>query len=319
MKPPTLQLLDRWEPYGKNAGHGDRRDVETAASGRSRGRARGPPFAPLHTERTKGRLSCPSSVVCIAVPCFQAARPRFLLVFVTATSAQNVRPPRSAGSDLGLPDGWTTNAPRDEVRPALSFEPNGGPKKTGSFVVVHDGREGLDGWFQKSFPVTGGEYYRFRAVRKTVDVSVPRRSALVRVLWRDKAGNGVSADVPEEQVKQWRNVPSAEPEHPVDGATDANGWTTVSGVYRASDAWRRGPWSSCTCNGLPAGAWSGARWNLRRPLYRRAARCGWRRCTTNPVASRRERTAKSSLPCWPRPPPRRPILSCWEKRFPRWA
>jgi predicted amidohydrolase len=43
----------------------------------------------------------------------------------------------------------------------------------------------------------------------------------------------VSADVPERQVKELGHVPSAEPEYPADGATDAQGWTTVSGVYRA--------------------------------------------------------------------------------------
>ena len=28
-------------------------------------------------------------------------------------------------------------------------------------------------------------------------------------------------------------MPSAEPDYPTDGATDSEGWTTVSGVYRA--------------------------------------------------------------------------------------
>ena len=97
-----------------------------------------------------------------------------------------------------LPDGWQTVAPRDEIRPAFSFEPKGGPKHAGSLVVTHDHRDGLDGWFQKSFAVSGGEFYRFHAVRKTQNVSVPRRSALVRVLWQNEAGHMVSADVPEQ-------------------------------------------------------------------------------------------------------------------------
>ncbi|MHB8866697.1 MAG: carbon-nitrogen hydrolase family protein, partial [Pirellulaceae bacterium] len=131
------------------------------------------------------------------------------------------------------PDGWQTVAPREEIRPAFSFDPTGGPKNAGSMVVTHDDREGLDGWFQKSFAVSGGECYRFQAVRKTRNVSVPRRSALVRVLWQDDAGHMVSADVPERQIKELGHVPSAEPEYPADGATDAQGWTMVSGVYRA--------------------------------------------------------------------------------------
>ncbi len=131
------------------------------------------------------------------------------------------------------PEGWQTAAPREEIRPAFSFEPKGGPNHRGSFVIEHDAREGLDGWFQKSFTVTGGEFYRFQAVRKTRDVREPRRSALVRVLWSDAAGRMVSADVPEAQTKELGHLPSAEPEYPADGVTDARGWTTASGVYRA--------------------------------------------------------------------------------------
>ena len=65
------------------------------------------------------------------------------------------------------PEGWQTVAPRDEIRPAFSFEPGGGPKQAGSFVVTRDQRDGLDGWFQKSFAVSGGECYRFQAVRQS--------------------------------------------------------------------------------------------------------------------------------------------------------
>ena len=132
-----------------------------------------------------------------------------------------------------LPDGWAAVSPRDEIRPEFSFEPNGGAKQAGSFVITHDRREGLDGWIQKSFAVTGGEFYRVSALRKTHDVAVPRHSALMRVLWRDDADKPVRADAPAGSEAGGRPLFSAEPEHPADGATDAQGWTTVSGVYRA--------------------------------------------------------------------------------------
>ena len=135
-------------------------------------------------------------------------------------------------SDSPLPIGWVASSPRDEIRPEFSYEPNGGPTGSGCFVIEHDSREGLDGWFQKEFPVTGGEYVQFQALRKLASVAVPRRSALVRVLWKNDAGKMVSADVPDEQLKELGHVPSAEPEHPVDGATDDKGWTTVQGIYR---------------------------------------------------------------------------------------
>ncbi len=138
-----------------------------------------------------------------------------------------------ARAEEAWPEGWQSASPREEIRPAFSFEPEGGPKGAGSWVVTHDGREGLDGWFQKAFTVAGGECYRFHAVRKTFNVSVPRRSATVRVLWQDESGRKVSADVPERQRQALGHVPSAEPDYPADGATGPEGWTTVSGVYRA--------------------------------------------------------------------------------------
>jgi len=131
-----------------------------------------------------------------------------------------------------LPAGWSAQSPRDEIRPAFSYQLRGGPHQNGSFIIEHDRREGLDGWVQKTFPVQGGEYVRFQAVRKLTNVAVPRRSALVRVLWKNDAGKMVSADVPATQVQEWGHTPSAEPEHPADGPTDASGWTAVTGVYR---------------------------------------------------------------------------------------
>ena len=132
-----------------------------------------------------------------------------------------------------LPDGWATASPRDEIRPQFAFEPKGGSKGASRFVITHDGREGLDGWIQKSFPVSGGEFHRVSALRKTHNVAVPRHSALVRVLWRDDADKPVRADAPVGTETGGRPLSSAEPEHPADGATDAQGWTPVSGVYRA--------------------------------------------------------------------------------------
>ncbi len=155
-------------------------------------------------------------------------------IAMLASSLLSGDPPRMPTSPPGeaLPPGWIALSPRDEIRPAFSYDPDGGPRQNGGFVIAHDPREGLDGWFQKSFPVSGDEWVRFRAVRKTEGVAGPRRSALVRVLWQDDAGKRVSADVPESRAKELGHTPTAEPEHPADGATDGKGWTTVEGVYR---------------------------------------------------------------------------------------
>lgn len=139
--------------------------------------------------------------------------------------------PRAKNSPM--PPGWAAMAPREEIRPTFSFNPKGGPENAGSFIIRHDERDGLDGWFQKSFAVTGGEFYRFHAVRKCAGVAAPRRSALARVVWQDEKGSMVPADVSIAQAKNLGHIPSAEPEHPTDGATDSQGWVTVNGIYRA--------------------------------------------------------------------------------------
>jgi len=130
-------------------------------------------------------------------------------------------------------DGWQAFAPRDEIRPAFSHEPGGGPERTGRLIITHDQRQGLDGWFQKSFPVSGGDSYRFQVQRKISGVTLPRQSCLVRISWEDDAGRMVNADAPPEHADPKLPLPSAEPEYPGDGATDARGWTTVGGVYRS--------------------------------------------------------------------------------------
>lgn len=123
--------------------------------------------------------------------------------------------------------GWTSESPRDEIRPRFSTD------SQGSLVITHDQREGLDGWFQKSFPVQGGDFYRFQARRKITNVTRPRQSCLVRISWQDKEGKMVHIDERPEQADPKLPMPSAEPEYPTDGATDARGWTTVGGIYKS--------------------------------------------------------------------------------------
>jgi predicted amidohydrolase len=60
-----------------------------------------------------------------------------------------------------------------------------------------------------------------------------RRAAVARVLWQDAKGKPVNQDDPSPATYRPGVAPRAEPEYPLDGATDALGWTAVSGVYRA--------------------------------------------------------------------------------------
>jgi predicted amidohydrolase len=142
-------------------------------------------------------------------------------------------------SGNGLPPGWTTAAPREEIRPAFRYDATGGRGGRGAFIIESDSREGLHGYWQKAFPVEGGKHYRFSAVRRVEHVALPRRSVVVRLLWRDAAGRPVPYDAPVITRYLSTPTPRAEPEYPPDGATDSEGWTEVAGTYRAPSAARQ--------------------------------------------------------------------------------
>src|SRR5438552_620325 len=64
-------------------------------------------------------------------------------------------------------DGWLPLSLRDEIRPLFRVEPAGGRNSNSVLVIEHDAREGLDGFWMKTFPVSGGQFYRFQAFRRT--------------------------------------------------------------------------------------------------------------------------------------------------------
>jgi predicted amidohydrolase len=131
------------------------------------------------------------------------------------------------------PAGWQTGAPREEIQPAFSFDAKSGLDGKGSFIIRTDSREGLHGFWSRAFPVTGGQHYRFSAARKIENVTSPRRSVVARVLWQNDAGKSVLTDEPLVSTVLPGFARTAEPEYPADKETDANGWTEVSGIYRA--------------------------------------------------------------------------------------
>jgi predicted amidohydrolase len=148
--------------------------------------------------------------------------------FATAAAGDN-RAPLSEK----IPAGWQTAAPREEIRPQFSFNPKGGLDGKGSFIIQADAREGLDGYWTKTFLVTGGQYYRFNAFRNVEHVASPRRSTVSRLLWQDETGRSVLTEEPVVSDVLAGLAHTAEAEYPADNATGANGWTEVSGVYRA--------------------------------------------------------------------------------------
>ena len=156
-------------------------------------------------------------------------RSQFLLVgFVCLLTCGT----RAAEKSPAAPPGWTTVVQREEIGPQFSFNPTGGPDGQGSLVTRSDTRDGLTGYWKKMFPVQGAKSYKFFAWRKTDNVSSPRRTGVVRVLWQDDAGNPVSHDEPSPASFRPGSIPRAEPEYPLDKQTNSAGWTEVSDIYR---------------------------------------------------------------------------------------
>ncbi len=146
-----------------------------------------------------------------------------LLTLCAGLSLQSAEPPA----------GWTTASPREEIKPAFSYDPQGGPKHEGSFIIESDAQEGRLGHWTKTFPITGGQHYHFQVLRKISGAESPRRAAVARVLWRNAKDRPVMRDEITEASYTHGIKPRAEPEYPADSIADAQGWTEVSGTYAA--------------------------------------------------------------------------------------
>ncbi len=138
-----------------------------------------------------------------------------------------------AAASETYPDGWSTAAPRDEIRPDFAYSPDGGRDGKGCFIIEHDDREGLDGRWTKTVAIEGGKYYRFRAYRRVTDVKSPRQSALVQLTWQNDKGQMVPYD--RQVVDFYRNgrASMARPEFPIRERADKEGWVEVAETYQA--------------------------------------------------------------------------------------
>jgi len=151
----------------------------------------------------------------------------FAILFVAGTVLTS-----DSNNSTGLPDGWEAVSIRKEIRPEFSFNQMGGPEGKGAIVIRTGDREGLDGHVVKTFPVSGGKTYKFHALKRVKNVPSTRRSALVRVHWRDEQGKQVPHDRIGAKTFLPDVKPQSEPEFPADKDTNTDGWTEVSDVYR---------------------------------------------------------------------------------------
>ncbi|HYZ87647.1 MAG TPA: carbon-nitrogen hydrolase family protein [Bryobacteraceae bacterium] len=144
----------------------------------------------------------------------------FLLCLVLntiAAFASEVEP--SAG-------GWIASASRPEVRP--SFRHN-----AGTFVIQTDQRDGLDGFWERSFDVQGGTWYQVEALRRVTGSEWPQQSAPITLQWIGADGQRVVDDRPLVSGYLTKYKPLAPLEYAVEGPPTADGWTHLTGHWQA--------------------------------------------------------------------------------------
>lgn len=151
----------------------------------------------------------------------------------TVSVTARVEQPSAKSSTIAAAErqGWHAGSPRPEIRP--QFQVKTMPDGSLHLTITHDEREGLDGYWERSFPVSGQKWYRFRAAYRAEGVSLERRNVLMTVHWRNAQGAKPKAD--EATVANYLRqfTPMAETEFPETVGTDAAGWRIVEGVYRA--------------------------------------------------------------------------------------
>src|SRR4051812_45084003 len=137
------------------------------------------------------------------------------------------------GSVADAPSGWRTFSPRDELRPAFTFEPRGGADGNGCFIIRAEAREGLDGSWTRTFPVVGGKHYHFSALFNARSVAIPRRSIVATLDWQDAHGGSVPLDEPAVTNYLRGATGMAETEFPTTRDAGPAGWSEMSDTYCA--------------------------------------------------------------------------------------
>src|SRR6516162_9137478 len=156
-----------------------------------------------------------------------------VLLFIVAYNISAIGATEVRTDPSNAPPGWQTAAPREEIRPAFSFEPHGGADSNGCFIIQADARDGLDGAWTRTFSVTGGKYYRFSALYQAKSVRLARRSIVAKLDWQDAQGAGVPLDEPTVANYLRGSTGMAETDFPPVSENHPGGWNEVSGTYRA--------------------------------------------------------------------------------------
>lgn len=136
-------------------------------------------------------------------------------------------------SETGAPPDWTTASPRPEISPQFTYDPKGGPAASPCFIIRADNRQGLDGCWTRTFPIQAGQHYQFSALYRAENVTVPRRSIVAKLDWKNAKGQAVPLDTPAVSNVLTRMKAMAETEFPAPQSVRADGWTLMREIYRA--------------------------------------------------------------------------------------
>ncbi|MDF1861388.1 MAG: carbon-nitrogen hydrolase family protein [Verrucomicrobiales bacterium] len=120
---------------------------------------------------------------------------------------------------------WELKSPR----PELSV--SGEIRDDGTLTLSSDEQEGLNGYWEKEFPVEGDTWVQFHALRKATAVPHERRSCAVRIEWYGDKGQVVKSPHRVNPAYFGSETASARPDFPRDKSRDSEGRMEVSGVY----------------------------------------------------------------------------------------
>ncbi|MCX8139551.1 MAG: hypothetical protein N3E46_07695, partial [Gemmataceae bacterium] len=153
---------------------------------------------------------------------------------VPADSNQSGSPPElRAEANLQAAEklGWFPGSPRPEIRPHFTVE----HQADGTLILTiqQDNQPGLGGYWEKRFPVTGGQWYQFQMAYRAQGVAVERRCVLATVHWRNSRGQKARSDEPTVRHFLRGFTVMAETEFPETQPKRADGWSVVEGQYRA--------------------------------------------------------------------------------------
>lgn len=131
-----------------------------------------------------------------------------------------------------LPEGWELKTPRAELAVEGRYD-----DATDTWHLAAPDREGMNGFWEKTFTIEGGKPVRFFALRKAENIDHPRRSCVVRIEWYDAEGGPVrSPHGVNPAYFGSKTAGKAQPDFPRDKETRADGWTVVEDSYPAPES-----------------------------------------------------------------------------------